>query len=246
MRATGRITERRLVGGLNLNFLWVYFIFFIGFILTAINFGQVPDRNLGLKYYRNYSPEEYGLDPQNWGLIQDLRGILYMANNGGILEYDGNSWDFIKIPNQTVLSIAVDANGIVYVGGIDELGFLAANSQGEWEYKSLMKYMPREVEQFGNVWRCHATGEGIFFRTSKYFFQWQPQQKQMRILLESVKGESDRINGSFDSGGRLWIKQLGHGLMQFKYCGLDKQDHYSFQFISTFFCSSPEKLINSY
>ena len=34
----------------------------------------------------------------NWGSVRDNRGILYVANLSGILEYDGVSWRQIETP----------------------------------------------------------------------------------------------------------------------------------------------------
>ncbi len=33
----------------------------------------------GLKYYRNYTPEKYTYQPQNWCIIQNQRGFIYVV-----------------------------------------------------------------------------------------------------------------------------------------------------------------------
>ncbi len=168
----------------------------------------------GLKYYRNYSPEEYKYQPQNWCIIQDRSGIIYAANNGGVMEYDGVSWTLIPVPNQVVRSLASDDAGTIYVGGINELGYLGPDSRGQLKYISLVQHLEERANNFDNVWRIHAVREGIFFRTSKYIFCWNPQKKQMNILLESKRGEGDRIKGSFTCGARLLVKQGSVGLLE--------------------------------
>ena len=168
----------------------------------------------GLKYYRNYSPEEYRYQPQNWCIIQDRSGIIYTANNGGVMEYDGVSWTLIPVPNQVVRSLAVDDDGTIFVGGVNELGYLDQDSRGQLKYISLVQRLEKRARDFGNVWRIHAVGEGVFFRTSKYLFCWNPQKKQMNILLESQRGEEDRIRGSFTCGARLLVRQGSVGLLE--------------------------------
>jgi len=54
----------------------------------------------GFKYIKNYSAEEYKLHPQNWSVRQDKRGLIYVGNNGGLLEFDGVSWRTIDVPNR--------------------------------------------------------------------------------------------------------------------------------------------------
>ena len=77
----------------------------------------------GFKFLQNYSPEKYNSHPQNWCIARDKQGIIYVANQGGLLTFDGVDWKKIIIPNQTARSVTIDASGTVYVGGVNELGF---------------------------------------------------------------------------------------------------------------------------
>ena len=45
----------------------------------------------------NYTPEEFGADPKCVGILQDGRGMIYVANERGILEYDGVHWNVIPV-----------------------------------------------------------------------------------------------------------------------------------------------------
>jgi hypothetical protein len=43
-------------------------------------------QQIGFKYFRNYSREDYNLQPQNWCILQDKKdGIMYIANQEGLL-----------------------------------------------------------------------------------------------------------------------------------------------------------------
>ncbi len=84
----------------------------------------------GFKYYKNYSPEEYDHSAQNWGIAQAKNGLIYVANNGGVLEYDGVSWRIIGIPEyEPVRSLAIDDSGTIYIGGINKIGYLAPDAR---------------------------------------------------------------------------------------------------------------------
>jgi len=51
-------------------------------------------------------------------------GILYFANNDGLLTYNGKFWNLYPVPNKTILrSIALDPSGKLYAGAQDELGY---------------------------------------------------------------------------------------------------------------------------
>jgi len=133
------------------------------------------------KYLKNYSPEDYLLQPQNWYILQDKYGVIYVANQGGLLEFDGVSWKEIEIPNITVRSIAIDDSGTIYVGGKDEIGFLAPDEKGTLKYRSLLRYLDGSKRNFGNVWRTHSTKEGIYFWTSGFLFRWDSNSNQMNV-----------------------------------------------------------------
>src|SRR5690349_13517671 len=63
---------------------------------------------------------------QTFDATQDARGMLYFGNLAGVLTYDGAWWRTITLPNDSaVFSVASDTAGLVAVGGIDELGYLA-------------------------------------------------------------------------------------------------------------------------
>ena len=56
----------------------------------------------------NYPPTAYSAQAQTWSLAQDRRGIIYVGNQSGVLEYDGGEWSLIQISGQkTVRSVAV-------------------------------------------------------------------------------------------------------------------------------------------
>ena len=131
------------------------------------------DTDAGLPYIRNYAHYEYNAGGENWSIVQDNRGIVFVANEKGILEYDGVSWRLITIPNKsTVLWLHVADNGKVYVGCQSEFGFLDSDSRGVLKYVSLMNFLPKENRDFADVWEVRSNADGIYFRTFKYIFNW--------------------------------------------------------------------------
>ncbi|MCP5051470.1 MAG: hypothetical protein GY940_30160, partial [bacterium] len=148
---------------------------------------------------------------QNWSILQDKRGCIYVGNNDGLLEFDGVSWRKIIIPNGTVRSLALDDNtGTVYIGGRNELGFLTPDSQGTLQYKSLLNQLDKNKQNIGSVWNTLFTKEGIYFRTSNYLFKWG--SGQLNVISET--DNNHRFIGSFFCGSRLFIRKDKVGLMQ--------------------------------
>ena len=66
-------------------------------LLPAILLAQ-SDRIEGLSFIHNIEAEEYGEHPQNWDIVQDDRGMFYIANGNGVIEYDGETFKLIEVP----------------------------------------------------------------------------------------------------------------------------------------------------
>jgi hypothetical protein len=116
-------------------------------------------RETGLPFLRNYSPREYRAQSQNWAATQDQRGVMYIGNNDGVLVYDGVRWHTVRVANDSaVRSLAVDGNGVVYVGARGEFGYLAPDESGAPHYVSLLDRVPAADRSFKDIWRTLATG----------------------------------------------------------------------------------------
>ncbi|MFI5204381.1 MAG: SpoIIE family protein phosphatase [Flavobacteriales bacterium] len=125
----------------------------------------------GLLNIRNYSPKEYGAHPQNFCFTQDDRGIMYAGNNRGILQYDGYRWKLYKTRNEAaVTSLLADKNNRIWVGGINEIGYLEADSAGKLEYHSMLEKLPKGEQSFDKILRIHKMGDARVFQTREFIF----------------------------------------------------------------------------
>lgn len=179
-------------------------VFFVSLLLFfQYIYGEVA-YHAGYKYYRNYTYLEYDHHPQNWSIVQDQRGIIYAGNSGGVLVYDGVTWNLIEIPNNAVRSMAIGKDGRIYIGGINEFGYLAPDSRGFLKYSSLKGHFDKEYGDISDVWDTVATKEGVCFRTRRLLFRWN--YKKIDFYLKG------RYGAMYLCGGRLVIQQAGIGL----------------------------------
>lgn len=113
-----------------------------------------------------FSHRDYSAHSQNWAIVQDGRGLIYVANNSGILEYDGSEWRKISVNNALVRCLEVDSNGRIWVGGQDELGYLAADSLGSMNFFSLLSSVSESCKPIGLVRQVYSTTSGVYFSTN--------------------------------------------------------------------------------
>jgi signal transduction histidine kinase/ligand-binding sensor domain-containing protein len=130
---------------------------------------------VGRPFQTCFGSREYGASSQNWVFAEDARGLMYVGNTVGLLEFDGASWRSIENPTRSVVrSITRDARGRLYVGSTGEFGYLAPDANGQLHYVSLLSQVKAEDRAFNDVWTAHATPEGVYFQSRELLHRVTP------------------------------------------------------------------------
>jgi DNA-binding CsgD family transcriptional regulator len=136
--------------------------------------------NLGLPTIRNFLKETYAGGTQNWDFAQDERGRIYVANNEGLLVFDGVNWQTYPLPNQTIVrSVAILPDGRILVGGQNELGYFGGDDLGQLQYHSLVEQLPDSLQNFADVWDIELLGGQAYLRTSHLLLAFEGNTLQV-------------------------------------------------------------------
>lgn len=169
---------------------------------------DVGAEEAGRPFITNYSPADYGAGVQNWAIVQDDRGVMYFGNNSGVLEYDGATWRLIEVPNRTVVrSLVKGADGMIYVGAVGDLGYLAPDSLGRMQFVSLVEVIPEDFRDFADVWNSDVIGDEIYFNVGTYVFRWDGEE--MHVYPAEVAFHLTRAVGD-----EYFLRQWEVGLMR--------------------------------
>jgi ligand-binding sensor domain-containing protein/DNA-binding CsgD family transcriptional regulator len=176
----------------------------LALFLTAYSYGQ---NTIGIPEIINYSKKNYGGGAQSWDMVQDPNGIMYFANNDGLLSFDGNFWKTYPLPNKTIVrSVYLDKEKI-YVGGQDEIGYFSPDKSGRLVFHSLKDLIPAKDQSFADVWDILKYENQLFFRTSNKIFHISHGKV-------AVYYSNDwRFMGV--SNGQLIVQDYIHGLLRF-------------------------------
>ncbi|MDX2432746.1 MAG: SpoIIE family protein phosphatase [Bacteroides sp.] len=162
----------------------------------------------GQSLLTNFSPASYNAEPQNWAFVEDDRGVIYVGNGSGVLEYDGVIWKQLSLPNRILArSLACDSAGRIWVGGSSELGYLTSDELGSTVYVSLRDKVPEAYKNFIDVWNTYATDEGIYFSTIDAIFRWDGTTMKAWPTQTS-------FHMAFVVDGVFYVRQYGLGLMR--------------------------------
>jgi len=141
---------------------------FVFLIFPLLCGGQ---NTIGLPDITNFTQANYGAGLQTWDIQQDKNGIIYFANNEGLLSFDGHYWTIYPLPNKTIVrSVQISNQGRIYVGGQDEIGYFAPGKDGKLQYVSLTSLIPKDKRRFGDVWDIAVIQSDVFFRSAYTIF----------------------------------------------------------------------------
>lgn len=86
---------------------------------------------------QTYSVNDYNASCQNWDIAVSNQGLLYIANDEGLLTFDGNSWNKYQLPDRSAITKVTFKKDTVYTQGESLQGFWLENNMGDMIYHSL-------------------------------------------------------------------------------------------------------------
>ena len=101
-----------------------------------------------------YTPKMYGGENQNWAISQSQEKYIYVANNMGLLEYNGANWQLYPSPNETIIRSVKVVKERIYTGCYMEFGYWQKDNFGTLNYTSLSNKIKDQIvedEQFWNI-----------------------------------------------------------------------------------------------
>jgi len=133
----------------------------------------LPAQALNSPFLDVYPKEVYGYGAPNWSIQQSKNGLVYAANNEGLLEYDGYQWTLFPLSNRTIVRDILLRGDSIFAGGQNEFGYYRKDSQLKWSFVSLRAKIPQAHRQFEDVWNLVAFGDKLCFRSSNKLFLFE-------------------------------------------------------------------------
>lgn len=156
--------------------------------------------------FRNFSAMQYHGGTQNWDIEQLPDGRMAIANNLGLLLYDGAVWSCFPIRNySTVRALYFDkATGRIYAGASGEFGYYEVDPLTyQFVYHSLSDLVPAKNRNFGEIWKIQPWRGKLVFQSKSHLFiynghkvsAYQPHERietiglwQGRMILATHRG----------------------------------------------------------
>ena len=132
-----------------------------------------------------FTTENYLGENQNWMISQGVNDFIYVANNKGLLEYNGSESILYNSPNNTIIRAVNVVDDKIYTGSFSEFGYWIKNEFGVLIYMSLSSKLDMKVLEDQEVWNIIDYNEWVVFQSNSKIFFYNSQTGSFKIINAS-------------------------------------------------------------
>lgn len=158
---------------------------------------------------RNFSPKIYNAQNQNWSITQGKDKLIYIANNEGLLVYNGASWQLYTSPNETIIRSVKAIENKIFTGSYMEFGYWLKNDFNQLYYTSLSEKIKDKLLEDEQFWNIEYFENKIVFQSLNNIYIYDNQTKQFEII-NSKTG----ITKMFKTDDGLYFQKTNQGLFK--------------------------------
>ena len=185
-----------------LGFIKTVCFVFILLLSLVLNAQEIPPIQV-------FSPNDYKADDQNWDITQSDDNFIYIANNAGLLEYNGARWTLYKSPNNDILRSVKSVEDKIYSGGYMDFGFWTKDKFGKLNYESLVKENNISVKDDEEFWDIIRFENYMLFQSFERIYIYNVEENSVDVINSEV-----RINKVFLVNESIYFQKINEGLFK--------------------------------
>jgi ligand-binding sensor domain-containing protein len=183
----------------------------------------------------HYTKKEINFNSEFWAVCHDNDGVMYFGNNKGLIIFDGERWQKVKLPNNaSVRSLKVSAAGMVYAAGYNEFGMVKRDATGKYYYESMTHLLRPDDRNFDNVWQIQEAQDNLVFRTHRVLITIKNNKATLIPAAKKFVFSTVINNRYFIRDVEGGLKILNLETMEFSALNLDFNDESVGFFLSGF------------
>lgn len=158
-----------------------------------------------------YTPEIYKAQNQNWAISQAKDKTIYVANNAGLLESDGERWRLYPSPNESIMRSVNAINGYIYSGFYMEFGYWKKNKLGTLDYTSLSKKLEVPLIEDEQFWNIIAIEDWVLFQSLNRIYIYNLKTASFRIIESETT-----ITKMYEVDDSIYFQRINNGIFKIK------------------------------
>jgi len=129
-----------------------------------------------------YTPNIYGGENQNWSISQSQEKYIYVANNIGLLEFNGAEWQLYPSPNGTIIRSVKVLKEKIYTGCYMEFGYWQKDSLGVLNYSSLSDKIKNQIVEDEQFWNIIDLDKYVLFQSLNRIYIYDTSSESFKII----------------------------------------------------------------
>lgn len=187
-------------------------IVFLGLILPRISAAWL-DKSVGLPWMEHVSARSLGTDNLHLFVTEDSLGRLYVGSKE-LLVHDGAAWKRYPAGGAGgVRTVQAGADGLLWIGALNEIGYFSEPSIGHFEYHSLLGHLPENERQIGHIWGIGLVGGHVYFVGREKLYRWDGRSFQTWPYSGSGRLFPFKLDGE------TWFQHMETGLYRLTEAG---------------------------
>ena len=154
-----------------------------------------------------FYPDEYGGENQNWSVSQSADKYIYVANDKGLLEFNGAKWQLYPSPNNTIMRSVRVINDKIYTGCYMEFGFWESDNFGQLKYNSISQKLTKPLIEDEQFWNILDFDGWVLFQSLNRIYIYNVKEDNFKI----IESES-RITNMFNVDDTIYFQKLNDGI----------------------------------
>ncbi|PXA03303.1 hypothetical protein DDZ13_12840 [Coraliomargarita sinensis] len=192
----------------------VVFYCFVGLcILPSLRAWHLIDGS-GEVPFTEFEPHEHPGTQLSNQVAEDSRGNIYVCNEAGVLQYDGEAWKMLPATGYVPMAVAIyiDSNNRIWIGGTDHFGYYEAGPTGELHFNDLTDDLNSVLDgdEHGLIWDIFSDNQCHYIITSFQVIVWNGVSWQRHDF------KVDRRILPTWLDGQLYLHVRGDGLYRFR------------------------------
>ena len=157
----------------------------------------------------NYTPVQYHAGNQNWQIDQDENGWMYIANNDGLLRFNGAQWDLFASPNNSIMRSVKVIDTKIYTGCYMEFGYWETAKDGSLNYTSVSDKFKDQIIEDEQFWNITSQGDYILFQSLDRILVYNAKTEALDVIPEE-----NGITRMFTADKEVFFHSSGAGLFR--------------------------------
>jgi DNA-binding CsgD family transcriptional regulator len=154
-----------------------------------------------------FTPQEYNAEDQNWSIDQADNGFIYVANNKGLLEYNGSSWLLYNSPNEGIIRSVNAVKDRIYSGGYMDFGYWIKDIYGQLTYTSLLDNKEFKVKEDEEFWGIIDIEGYVLFQSLERIYIYNTQDESFQII-----NSESRLSKMFKVNETIYFQKENDGI----------------------------------